>query len=196
MTEEDKIPDGFKLCECGQCNELIPIITARGTTARFKFGHNNKGRFRERNTNWHGGWYIDKDGYRMIRRPNHPRARQNDYVAEHILVMEAILGRYLEQGEIVHHINHDRQDNRPANLQLISSHSEHMRLHRLGQLKDMSERKCCDCGNANTWNRKWIRVTDGKFRCNKCGCKIRKMKYKSNRSNLPIHNTNLHEYMP
>jgi hypothetical protein len=54
----------------------------------------------------------------MVRVPDHPRARKSAYVFEHILVAEALLGRYLEQGETVHHRNGVRDDNRPDNLEL------------------------------------------------------------------------------
>jgi len=39
-------------------------------------------------------------------------------VFEHILVAEALLRRYLVEGESVHHINGIRDDNRPENLEL------------------------------------------------------------------------------
>ena len=54
----------------------------------------------------------------MLKTPGHPRTRSHDYVFEHILVMEANLGRYLLPGENVHHRNGVRDDNRLENLEL------------------------------------------------------------------------------
>lgn len=43
---------------------------------------------------------------------------------EHRYVMEQVLGRRLMRSEQVHHKNHDRLDNRPENLEIVTS-SEH-----------------------------------------------------------------------
>lgn len=75
----------------------------------------NKGRH---NGNWRGGVTYHKKGYLMRRVPDHPRARSSPYVFEHILVMEARLGRYLTAEENVHHLNGVKDDNRIENLEL------------------------------------------------------------------------------
>ena len=54
----------------------------------------------------------------MIWAPGHPRTGKGQYVFEHIIVIEQILGRYLLPAESVHHRNGVRDDNRPENLEL------------------------------------------------------------------------------
>jgi hypothetical protein len=75
---------------------------------------------------WKGGQTVYM-GYIVIRKPDHPKAH-NSYVFLHRLVAEEKLGRFLVDGETVHHINGDRLDNRPENLEVLS-HRLHGRLH-------------------------------------------------------------------
>ncbi len=48
---------------------------------------------------------------------------------EHRVVAEQILGRPLAPGEVVHHIDGDKRNNDPSNLQVLASQAEHARLH-------------------------------------------------------------------
>lgn len=76
---------------------------------------------------WLGG-RIYSYGYILIYAPKHPYATRK-YIGEHRLVMEKHLKRYLMKGEIVHHINGIRDDNKIENLMLFKSNSEHRTFH-------------------------------------------------------------------
>lgn len=73
------------------------------------------GQYGERNPNWKGGRLI-KNGYVWVKQRNHPNADSHGYIAEHRLVMEKHLGRYLESHEIVHHKDGNKQNNKDYNL--------------------------------------------------------------------------------
>lgn len=68
------------------------------------------------------------DGYIAIYFPDHPKASKDGYIMEHILVMEALIGRHLKDDECVHHIDENRQNNKKENLELMTI-SEHMSYH-------------------------------------------------------------------
>lgn len=95
-------------------------------------------RMAEKHHRWQGGRKI-KGGYVCIYSPSHPFSDQKRYVKEHRLIMEKHLGRILDRSEIVHHVNHDRQDNRIENLQVMSN-SEHIRLHKKGSTHSKESR--------------------------------------------------------
>lgn len=68
---------------------------------------------------------INHHGYIYIYKPKHPFCSKQKYVAEHRLVMEKHLKRFLTPKEVVHHINGIKDDNRLENLMLFSSIIKH-----------------------------------------------------------------------
>jgi len=78
------------------------------------------------------GYRIKSKGYTYIMNKDHPRANVSGYVAEHIIVAERMIGRKLNIGEIAHHINGIRDDNREENLLVMTEH-EHKHYHTSGE---------------------------------------------------------------
>lgn len=48
----------------------------------------------------------------------------------HRWVAELKLGRKLKPGEVVHHIDLNKRNNRPSNLMIFPSHKEHLEWHK------------------------------------------------------------------
>ena len=68
-------------------------------------------------------------GYIFVRCLDHPKATKGGYVAEHVLVAEAILGKYLPNKAVIHHVNGIRTDNKPSNLVICQDNNYHFLLH-------------------------------------------------------------------
>ena len=116
------------LCDCG--NTIITRLSSlrSGHTSSCGCIQKEIAKINARKTFWKGGKSDDGSGYVRIYIPEHP-LHKTQYVREHRLVAETMLGRYLKPEEIVHHVNGDRADNRPENLVIFASHSEHKKFH-------------------------------------------------------------------
>lgn len=77
------------------------------------------------------GRSIASNGYVLIRvGKDHHLADVRGYAYEHRLVAEDKLGRRLRQGEIPHHVNGIKTDNRPENIEVVASPAHHHLRHR------------------------------------------------------------------
>lgn len=81
---------------------------------------------------FHKGYRITHNGYKLIMRPEHPEANRHGYVREHRIVAEEKLGRPLLLREVVHHINGDKLDNRPENIEVMTKEA-HVSHHHTGK---------------------------------------------------------------
>ena len=117
------------LVKCLICSRKLEVKPSRGknfkTCSRECFSFFMTG---HRPFNWKGGRLVHK-GYVYILCKEHPTSDRDGYVPEHRIVMEKSIGHFLENGEVVHHKNGKRDDNRIENLALMASQSEHMSEH-------------------------------------------------------------------
>lgn len=97
--------------------------------ARLNMSQNHADVKGSKNPRWKGGKRVEKDGYILIWKPEHPHSDYHGYVREHRLVVEQKIGRYLQPEEAVHHIDYDKKNNKIENLKLLKNWGEHQKLH-------------------------------------------------------------------
>ena len=109
----------------------------------------------EENPSWKGGRTVASNGYVLIRIPGHVHADVRGYVYEHRFIASEKLGRPLKKGEVVHHIDGNKTNNSPENLQIVKSIAEHSMNHRTKgkRLRNPEEKNrtvtcACGCGKS------------------------------------------------
>ena len=123
-----------KMCDEGNSlSQMCSVLHCHNEDLKYYIEQNNiahapfvKARHGKLNGRWTGGRIVDEDGYVLIKSSGHPFADRHNYVREHRLVMEKKLGRYLLPSEVVHHIDDNKQNNDPENLELFSRNSDHL----------------------------------------------------------------------
>ena len=112
---------------CPVCGQEVIKIKKDGLKAK-QCGRKCYAKNRERRGNYKSKVISKK--YIYLYNPRHPHAigTKKLYVAEHRLVMENYISRYLNGKEIVHHKNGNTLDNDINNLELMTA-SEHSKLH-------------------------------------------------------------------
>jgi len=118
--------------ECLYCGKEYLVEKARIEKAKCcskecfnKFRKDNPDYSGDNNYNWKGK--IKRSGYWYIKDLKHPNGGKQNYIAEHRIVMEKKLGRYLDKKEIVHHKDGDKENNNVDNLELCESRGKHSR---------------------------------------------------------------------
>lgn len=93
-----------------------------------KIGHRPPIGLLDKSSNWKGG-RIKRSGYWYLKIPDHPFSGKQGYIAEHRIIMEQKIGRYLKKEETVHHIDHNQTNNDISNLILCETRGSHTTLY-------------------------------------------------------------------
>lgn len=104
------------------------------------------------------GRTVASNGYVLVRvGRDHHLADVRGYAYEHRVVAEQMIGRRLELGEQVHHIDGDRANNAASNLMVHRSRAHHAVEHRtrddLRKPGEFNPTVACKCGCAQTFSR-------------------------------------------
>jgi uncharacterized protein (DUF1330 family) len=116
----------FVCAKIGELNHFFGKHHSKKTKNKLRIKIKKLNMIGEKHSCWKGGKTINR-GYISIFQPNHP-FNHNHYVRKHRLVVEQQIGRYLQRGEVVHHLG-KKTDNRPKMLIAFINNSAHKRFH-------------------------------------------------------------------
>lgn len=92
--------------------------------ARISAAHKASGRFRrERHPNWKGGQWT-QDGYMFVNLPDGTTVKRSHFVWNETHPDDPVL-----LGQVIHHMNHVKTDDRPENLMKLPGQREHVARH-------------------------------------------------------------------
>jgi hypothetical protein len=136
---------------------------------------------------------IDRNGYTLYYRPDHPFCNSNNYIQDHRLVYEHYFkilfdeDIYIPKELEIHHIDKNIQNNSLINLEPITK-SSHTKIH--NPKKDYFNVVCSICGCTETYihpktgHEEWFDDEINGWKCKKCYMRkynkeIRKIRRKS-----------------
>jgi len=120
-----------KIHKCNKCSNLVSrrnAVLCR-TCANREISKNRKPRVEPRGRDrWNFKEERLEKGYVTIYDPDHIKANTHGRVHKSIVVLENKIGRKLLKNEVAHHINEIKNDDRPENLMLMTTH-DHKAYH-------------------------------------------------------------------
>lgn len=152
--------------KCAKCNNSLPLCEFRNDKSK------KDGKYSSCNDCYRKKYGIIKGGGK----PNYATWHlevSTGYIRkgntrQHRHIMEEHLGRKLESWEHVHHINHDKTDNRIENLVVLAA-SEHHKRH-TGRERQGVITNCTGCGKEKYFSP--CRTVTKAYRCKSCYSKL------------------------